>query len=117
MLSAGELACMYDTIKSSLDQSLTLTRNTYTTESGRQKISGSATNTIACNVIKPTASQLQEYASKIGSARSLVLRAMQDTDIREGDYVAYDGLNWKINGALNAASYSVTKKYLMVVVA
>lgn len=117
MLSASEISGMYNTVKSSLDQSLTLSRDTFTTDtSGHQKLAGTATSTIACNVIKPTASQLQTYADRIGSARSLVLRAMQDTDIREGDRVSYDGLSWLINGVMDAASYSVTKKYLIVAV-
>lgn len=117
MLSAADIAGIYATVKASLDQSLTLSRDTFTSDtSGHQKFASTATSTIECNVIKPTASQLQTYAAKIGSQRSLVLRAMQDTDIREGDRVAYDNLDWLINGVMNAASYSVTKHYLMVVV-
>ena len=117
MLSAAELACIAATVEESLDQSLTLSRDTFTTDtSGHQKLASTATSTIACNVIKPTASQLQLFAGKIGSSRALTLRAMQTTDIREGDRVAYDGLDWLINGVLDAASYSVTKHYLMVTV-
>lgn len=117
MLSAAELAAMTTTVEDSLDQSLTLSRDTYTTDTtGHQKLLSTTTSTIACNVIKPTASQLQIYASKIGSARALVLRAMQTTDIREGDHVSYDSLDWVVNGIMNAASYSVTKHYLMVTV-
>lgn len=117
MLSAAELASMTTTVEASLDQSLTLTRYTHGTDTtGHQTNTGTTTSTIACNVIKPTASQLQEYAGKIGSQRALVLRAIQTTDIREGDHVSYDSLDWVINGVMNAASYSVTKKYLMVTV-
>ena len=117
MLSAAQLDCIYATVKASLDQSLTLSRDTHGTDtSGHQTVTGTTTSTIACNVIKPTASQLQIYAGKIGSQRALTLRAMQDTDIREGDRVEYDDLDWLINGVMDAASYSVTKHYLMVTV-
>lgn len=117
MLSADELTGITSTVEDSLDQSLILSRDTYTTDTtGHQKLLSTTTSIIACNVIKPTASQLQLYAGKIGSARALVLRAMQTTDIREGDHVSYDSLDWVVNGIMNAASYSVTKHYLMVTV-
>lgn len=118
MLSAAELDSMYDTIAGSLDVTLTLSRDTFTTDtSGHQKLASTATSTIQCNVTNPTASQLQTYAGKIGSRRALILRAMQDTDIREGDRVAYSNLSWVVNGVLDAESYTVTKRYLITTVA
>src|SRR5215469_613961 len=113
MLSSAEMAWQAALVAASLDQTLTLSRDVMTTDSyGHQKPASTATSTIACNVTKPTASQLQEYADKIGSARSLILRAMQSTDIREGDHVAYDSLTWMVNGVLDAASYSYVRRYL-----
>lgn len=117
MLSADQLACISATVEASLDQSLTLSRDTFTSDtSGHQKIASTATSTIKCNVLKPTASQLQTYAGKIGSQRSLVLRVMPSTDIREGDRVDHNGLTWLVNGVMDAASYSVSNQYLIVAV-
>lgn len=117
MLSAAELDCIYATVAASLDVSLTLTRDTNTRDTyGHQKPASTTASTIQVNVINPSAGQLQIFADKIGSQRALILRAMQDTDIREGDHIAYDGLSWLVNGVMNAQSFSVTKKYLITVV-
>lgn len=118
MLSAAELACISATVQASLDQSLTLSRDTFTRDIyGNETTGGTTTSTVLVNVIKPTATEMQTFAGRIGSKRSLILRAMQDTDIRQNDHLTYDGVEWFVNGVLDANSYSVTKKYLIVTVA
>jgi hypothetical protein len=118
MLSAAEIACMTATVEESLDQALTLSRDTFTADIyGNSTVAGTTTSAIQVNVIKPTATELQMYADRIGSKRSLILRAMQTTDIRQNDHLTYDGLEWYVNGVLDANSYSFTRKYLIVVIA
>lgn len=120
MLSAAEITSQQATVAASLDVTLPVYRKTvandgygHTTET----YPGSPTHTIACNIIHPTATVLQLYASVIGSQRALTIRVMEAADILEGDRVAYDGLNWKVQNLLDAESYSVTKHYLITTVA
>ena len=119
LLNTAQVAQITATVASSLDQSLALSRksSTRTFDSYGHETTGLVSvGDIACTVAKPTASQLQLYAGIIASQRAMMLRAMQSTDIREGDIVAYDSLNWTLHGVENAGSYSTTKQYVMVVV-
>ena len=72
---------------------------------------------IQCNILKPSATQLQTYADIIGAQRALVIRVMQASDVQEGDEFLYDGLYWVVNNMQDAESYTVTKEYLITVVA
>lgn len=120
LLTAPEITAMTTTVAGSLDQSLPLSRNTTLGTSdtnGRPIITSASQGTVACTVAKASASVLQEYAGIIGSQRALTLRAMQTTDIRQGDFVTYDAKTWTVEEVLNAASYSVTKTYLITTVA
>lgn len=118
MLSAADLASIATTVAASLDQSLPLYRKTASTSDGygTSVPTWTSEGNIACTVAKPSATNLTTYAELIGSQRALTIRALQTTDIREGDRVVYDSLNWLIQRVLNANSYSVTKQYLMTVV-
>jgi hypothetical protein len=119
LLSAAQLSQIATTVASSLDQSLPLKRksSTPTADSyGHDTTPYVPTGNIACTVAKPTASQLQLYAGIIASQRAMMMRAMQTTDIREGDCVTYDSLDWTVHGVENAGSYSVTKQFVIVTV-
>lgn len=117
LLTSAQLAQITATVASSLDQSLLLERVTRSPDAygSRTEIWASVGN-VACNVKSPTATQLQVYAEIIGSQRSLVLRVMNTTDIRENDRVTYDSLKWRVHGIENADSYTVTKEYIIVVI-
>lgn len=119
LLSTAQTTQITATVASSLDQTLPLKRksSTKTTDSsGHDTTPFVPVGSVACTVAKPTASQLQLYAGIIGSQRAMMMRAMGTTDIREGDRVTYDGLDWTLHGVENAGSYSVSKQFVMVVV-
>lgn len=119
LLLPSQTAWMAALTARSLDQSLPLKRpsSTKTTDnSGHDTTPLVSVGNIACTVARPTASQLQLYAGIIGSQRSLMLRAMSTTDIKQGDVVTYDSLDWTIHEVLNAGSYSVVKQYVLVVI-
>ncbi len=118
MLSAAEIASMTATVAGALDVSLPLSRKTVTSDGYGHSIEtwGSVGN-VQVNLIKPNATQLQVYATLIGSQRAMMIRAMQTTDIRENDRLVYDSLNWRVQNVRNAESYTVTKEYLMTTIA
>jgi hypothetical protein len=119
LLSDAQIAFYTTTIKRSLDQSLPLSRksSTKTTDtSGHDTTPLASVGDIDCTVSKPTASQLQLYASVIGSQRAVMLRVMATDDVRQGDVVAYDGHDWTIHVVENAESYSWTNDYLAIVI-
>jgi head-tail adaptor len=117
LLSTAQTTWIIATIASVLDASLPLERNTPGTDtSGHATESWASRGSIACNVKTATASMLQLYAEIIGSQRAVMLRAMQTTDIKQGDRITYDGLKWLIHEVENAESYTWTKKYLAVVI-
>ncbi len=108
---------MTTTVASALDVTLPLSRNTPTVDtSGHSVDSYASVGTIKANVIKPSASVLQQYAGIIGSQRAVVLRVMNSTDIRQTDHLTYDGVVWTIQERLDASSYSVTQHFLMTVI-
>lgn len=117
MLSATEIASQRATVQSALDVSLPWYRNTPGQDAyGHATESYTLAGTILCNIITPSATQLQLFAEKIGSQRSLIIRVMDTATIKEGDQVAYDGLRWLIQNLQDAESYTVTKEYVMSVV-
>ena len=119
MLSAAEIASVTATVAASMDQSLPLYRKTtaldgygHTTET----YPGTPTLTLACNIIKPTATQLQLYADIIGGQKALMLRYMPSSDVREGDRIVYQGVNWKVNPIDSAESYTFANEVIITVV-
>jgi len=117
MLSPAELASMTTTVAATLDVSLPLARKTTTSDGyGHSTETWISQGNVQVNVIKPSATHLQLFAAIIGTQRALTLRALQTTDIREGDHVTYDNATWTIQALLDASSYTVTKEYLMTVV-
>lgn len=120
LLSSTQLANITATTQNALDQSLPLSRNTtlgISDGAGHALETWVSQGNVMCNVSKASASVLQEYAGIIGSRRAVTLRAMQTTDIREGDRVTYDGLTWVVQERLNSNSYSVVNRFLMTTVA
>jgi len=120
MLSAAELASMQSTVSASLDVTLPVYRKTVGPDSwghDTETYPGTPTHSIACSIIRPTATVLQVYAGIIGSKRAFTIRVMQSADILEGDQIQYDNLKWRVNNLLDAESYTVTKEYLITVVA
>lgn len=120
LLTTSETTWITSTVSSSLDQSLPLYRPTKSRDSyGHDTYTypGTPTSTIACNIIKPTATVLQSYANIIGSQRALTLRVMSTTDVKERDRIVYDALNWEVQNLMDAESYTVTKEYLITVIA
>lgn len=117
MLSTSELACIADTVAASLDTSLPVTRRTATPDGyGHTTEVWNSVGSVAMNLIKPSATQLQAFAGIIGSQRAMLIRVMQTSDVREGDHIAYDGLAWLVQNVQNAESYTVTKEYLITVI-
>ena len=120
MLSAAEIAAMTATIASALDVSLPLSRKSSTPTNdgyGHDTTGFVSVGNVQVNIAKASTAMLQVYADVIGSQRALRLRAMQTTDIRQGDHVAYDGLTWLVHEVENAESYTWTKDYLMAAIA
>jgi len=118
MLSAAELASIQATVASALDVALPQYRSTKAADTyGHTTRIRVSQGNIQCNILKPSATQLQAYAGIIGAQRSLVIRVMQASDVQEGDEFLYDGLYWVVNNMQDAESYTVTKEYLITVVA
>jgi hypothetical protein len=90
-----------------------------------------------CNIFKPTASLLQQYALIIGSQAALMLRVMPTTDIREGDSVVVGsygmrafsqpflfgysghfqaGSRWLVQNIQNAESYTIGIEALITLI-
>lgn len=115
MLSAAEIASMTTSVQGSLDVTITRLRTTAVSKDGYGH-STSPTQTsvnIKCNVIKPSATQLQAFAGIIGSQIALLIRVMPTDDIREGDTVVYMSKNWMVHNIQNAESYTFANEYLI----
>ena len=72
--------------------------------------------TALVNIIRPTDTQLQQFAGIIGSQRALMIRYGTATDIRQGDVVNYGGLDWKVQEILIAESYTFANDALITVI-
>src|SRR5712691_11274311 len=113
MLSAAELAAMKTTVAAALDVSLPLYRKSTATDGyGHSTETWALVGNVQVNVIKPSATQLQAFATIIGSQKALLLRFLQTTDIRQGDRIVYIALNWLVQHILNAESYTVANECL-----
>jgi hypothetical protein len=115
MISADEWACIKSDLQNAYDQSLPLYRPENSDTTYGQTETPVPQGNIQCSVFNPSATTLQTYASVIGSLRSLMLRALDTTDIRENDLVDYDGLRWRVQKVLDGGSFSVQNEYLMTV--
>ncbi len=118
MLSANDIASITAIVAASLDVTLPQYRNT-----PGEDTSGHATETyaffanVALNIIRPSATTLQLFADVIGSQRAIIIRVMKTQDVKQGDRFVYDGLNWRVQALMDSESYTVTKEYLLSVVA
>ncbi len=105
MLSSKEIASMSAVVASSLDVTLTVSRDT------------SKVFTAQVNVYRPTAPQLATYAGVIGTKEALMLRFMSATsDIKEGDTVTYRSENWEVQSVKAADSYTFASDALMTII-
>ena len=117
MLSAAQITSMQAVIARSLDVTLPLERNTPGVDSyGHATESWASIPSVQITTIKASATVLQLYAGVIGSQRAEMIRAMQTSDIKQGDRATYDGLKWIVHEVQNSESYTWTKEYLMVVI-
>jgi head-tail adaptor len=118
MLSDAEVASMRTTVQGALDVTLPLYRKAVTDDGyGHTTETWNLQGDVLMNIIRPSATQLQVYADVIGSQRALMIRVMDDADVREGDRLQYDSLNWLVQNIQNAESYTVTKEFLITVIA
>lgn len=117
MLPASEMAWMSAIVASSLDVTVTVQR-----KSAGQDIYGHAngtyttTSTPKINICKPTSTQLQQFASIIGSQWALMIRFMPTTDIKEADHLLYNGQTWTVQNIQNAESYTFANEALITAV-
>src|SRR5438128_8076493 len=103
LLTAAEVATMQATVASALDQSLPFLRKTTTNDTyGHITETWVSQGNVSLNIIKPSATLLQLYADVIGEQRALVIRVMQTTDVRQGDRLVYDSLNWLVQNLMDA---------------
>jgi hypothetical protein len=119
MLNAAEITANTATVAASMDQSLPLYRRSVTKDSYGNDVEGypgSPTLQLACNIYKPSATTLTTYAGVIGGRRALMLRYMSTNDVREGDRVVYQSLNWRVQPLETAASYQFANDVLIVVI-
>ena len=116
MLSAQEIAANTATVQASLDQSLPLYRKTTTTDGYGHSVEtypSTPTLMLACNTFKASASVLQVYAGIIAGKKAEMLRYMAGSDVREGDRIVKDGVNWKVQPLISSASYSFSNTVLI----
>ena len=118
MLSAAELASISATVAGSLDITITRVRTTAVSKDGYGHSTSPTTSTATylVNIIKPSATQLQAYADIIGSQRSLMIRFMPTSDIKQGDTIVYQGVNWTVQNLQNAESYTIGVEALITAV-
>ena len=105
-------------VTKTMDVQVTIQRGTVTgTDSyGHTTSTPNTIGTPLVNIIRPTDTQLQQFAGIIGSQRALLIRYMPTTDIRQGDTLVYGGINWKVNEILVSESYTVTNDALITAV-
>lgn len=118
LLTASEIASMTATVQASLDVTVDVQRKS-TSIDGYGHTSETWNTVIAalpCNIIIPSATQLQSYAGVIGSQWANLIRVMQSVDLREGDRVVHGGRTWTVQHILNAESYTFTQEALITVV-
>lgn len=119
LLNADEVTWMTSTVASALDQSLPLYRPTKASDGyghTTRTYPSTPTATIACNTMKPSATQLQTFADIIGTQEAMMLRFVPPTDVREDDRIAFQGENWEVQNVQNAESYSFALDALMTVI-
>ena len=119
MLSASEITAMTATIQASLDQSLPLYRVTETQDVSGHTVEtypNTPTLTLACNIFKPSAEILTTYADVIAGKRALMLRYMPAQDVREGDRIVYQSLNWRVQPLETAESYTFANDVLIITI-
>jgi hypothetical protein len=117
MLSAAEIASMTATVASSLDVSVVVKRNGSTPSNdgyGHTTENLATVGTYAINARTPSASILQTYAAIIGAQQSYMIRFMATSDIREGDIVIFNSINWKVHSIQKADSYTFCNDALIV---
>jgi len=107
MLSAAEIASMTATANASLDISMLFSRKTTALDGyGHSTETWASQGSKMVNTYKPTATQLQTYASIIGTQKALMIRFATTTDIKEGDRATYLSRNWLVQYILDAESYT-----------
>jgi len=108
VLSPSEIASMTATANASLDISIPFYRDPKGPDTyGHTTITGTnLVGTFKVNTYKPTATQLQTYASIIGSQKALMIRFATTTDIKEGDRATYLSRNWLVQYILDAESFT-----------
>jgi len=119
MLSSKEIASMSAVVASSLDVTLTVSRDTSKVLDtyGHTTSGGTTSFTAQVNVYRPTAPQLATYAGVIGTKEALMLRFMSATsDIKEGDTVTYRSENWEVQSVKAADSYTFASDALMTII-
>ena len=118
MLSPNEIASMTSTVASSLDVTITVSRDTSKVLDtyGHTTSGGTTSFTAQVNVYKPNAPQLQMYADIIGTQEAYMLRFALTTDIREGDTVLLQGENWLVQSVEKADSYTFCNDCLITII-
>ncbi len=107
MLSAQEIASMQATANASLDVSMPFSRKTTANDGyGHSTETWASTGTFKVNTYKPTATQLQTYASIIGTQKALMIRFATTSDIKEGDRATYLSRNWLVQYILDVESFT-----------
>ncbi len=116
MIPASELTAMRATATSALDiagvqvQRTTLTDDGY----GLQTQSWATVAIVAASEAKPSASVQQQYATKIGSLASWVVRLPYGTDCRADDRLVFpSGDKRLVQADLSDSSYSTAQLYLV----
>ncbi len=116
LLSAAQLAAFRAVASSALDiagvqvQRATLSDDGY----GLQTQSWATVATVAASEAKPSASVQQQYAARIGSLASWVVRLPYGTDCRADDRLVFpSGDKRLVQADLSDSSYSTAQLYLV----
>jgi hypothetical protein len=118
MLNATELAWMQAQVISSLDVSVVVKRKSYSSDgAGGQSQTLTTLGTYKMNVVKPTGSQIQQYAALLGVKVDLMVRYDQTSiALQRNDYVVYNSVNYEVHAILNAESYTFSNEAVLAVV-
>lgn len=117
MLPASELAAMQATAQTAMDLAVTIKRPTLTADGagGATAALGTIANTV-CNVAKPSAALLQQYAARVGNQRSYVVRLPASVNVLDNDQLVLTGMTLTVMAVLTSRSYNVATQVLASVV-
>jgi len=114
MIPANELAAMRTTVFGSFDVTVTWQRKSVASDGyGSGTETWNTLGTLTCNIIKPSAAMIQEYAARLSVTVSLMIRYNPTNALAVGDRIRYAGKFYTVELIENAESYTVANDAIL----